>query len=36
MIERALIAARAVWFYLGKLFWPLDVGGIYPHWEVTP
>ena len=35
MIERALIAARAVWFYLGKLFWPLDVGGIYPHWEVT-
>ena len=36
MIERGLIAARALWFYLGKLFWPLDVGGIYPHWEVTP
>ena len=35
VIERVLIAARALWFYLGKLFWPLDLGGIYPHWEVA-
>ena len=35
LIERGLIAARALWFYLGKLFWPLDLGGIYAHWEVT-
>ena len=34
LIERALIAARAFWFYIGKLFWPLDLAGIYPHWEV--
>ena len=34
LIERALIAARALWFYVGKLFWPLDLAGIYPHWEV--
>ena len=34
LIERALIAARAFWFYVGKLFSPLDLAGIYPHWEV--
>ena len=34
LIERALIAARAFWFYVGKLFWPLDLAGIYPQWEV--
>ena len=34
VIERVLIAARAVWFYLGKLLWPVDLGLIYPHWEV--
>ena len=32
--SRVLIAARAFWFYVGKLFWPLDLAGIYPHWEV--
>ena len=34
LIERALIAARAVWFYVGKLFWPVNLGSVYPHWEV--
>ena len=34
LIERALIAARSFWFYVGKLFWPVDLAGIYPHWEV--
>ena len=34
LIERALIAARAFWLYVGKLFWPLDLAGIYPQWEV--
>ena len=34
LLERTLIAARAVWFYVGKLFWPLETGLIYPHWEV--
>ena len=34
LLERTLIAARAVWFYAGKIFWPVNVGLIYPHWEV--
>ena len=24
LIERALIAGRVIWFYLGKLFWPAN------------
>ena len=34
MAERVLIAARALWFYAGKLVWPADLAGIYPLWEV--
>lgn len=33
--ERVLIAARALWFYVGKLLLPLDLAVIYPHWEVS-
>lgn len=33
--ERALVAARAVWFYLGKLLWPVDLTFIYPRWTVS-
>lgn len=33
-VERLLIAARAVWFYLGKLLWPADLAFIYPRWNV--
>ena len=32
--ERVLIAARALWFYVGKLLWPTDLAVIYPLWEV--
>jgi protein O-mannosyl-transferase len=35
-IERILIAGRAVWFYLGKLFWPSNLTFIYPRWMVSP
>ena len=35
LLERVLIAARALWFYLGKIYWPLDLGYVYPHWEVS-
>src|SRR5205814_911266 len=31
-IERILIASHAVWFYLGKLFWPSKLTFIYPKW----
>ena len=33
-VERLLIAARALWFYAGKLLWPAELIVIYPHWEV--
>ena len=32
--ERLLIAARAVWFYVGKLAWPADLAVIYSRWDV--
>jgi Flp pilus assembly protein TadD len=33
-LERLLIASRAVWFYLGKLFWPAKLTFIYPQWQI--
>ena len=33
-VERMLIAARALWFYAGKLLWPADLAVIYPLWDV--
>lgn len=35
LIERCLIAGRDIWFYLGKLFWPLDLIFMYPRWQVS-
>ena len=34
-LERTLIASRAIWFYLGKLFWPVHLAFIYPRWEIS-
>ena len=34
IIERVLIAAHALWFYAGKLLWPVGLAVIYPHWDV--
>ena len=33
-LERLLVAGRAPWFYLGKLFWPSPLLFIYPRWNV--
>jgi protein O-mannosyl-transferase len=35
LIQRGLIAGRVIWFYLGKLFWPVDLIFIYPRWQVS-
>ncbi len=35
MVERVLVAARAFWFYLGKLIWPLDLSFSYPRWAIS-
>ena len=32
--ERTLIAARALWFYAGKLLWPSGLAVIYPLWDI--
>ena len=34
-LERILIAGKAIWFYLGKLFWPTKLIFIYPRWETS-
>ena len=33
LLERGLIAAHALAFYVGKLLWPTGLTGIYPRWE---
>ena len=35
-VERILVASRAVWFYLSKIFWPSDLTFIYPRWNISP
>ena len=35
LVERCLIAGRAVWFLLWKLFWPTQLTFIYPRWEIN-
>ena len=34
LTERMLIAARALWFYAGKLLWPTNLAVIYPRWDI--
>jgi tetratricopeptide (TPR) repeat protein len=35
LVERFLVAGRAVWFYFGKLLWPANLMFMYPRWEVS-
>jgi tetratricopeptide (TPR) repeat protein len=35
LIERCLLAGRAIWFYLAKLVWPVDLTFIYPRWTIS-
>jgi tetratricopeptide (TPR) repeat protein len=31
---RILVAGRALWFYAGKLAWPVQLTFVYPRWEI--
>jgi Flp pilus assembly protein TadD len=35
-LQRALLAGRALAFYLGKLFWPAELTFLYPRWIIDP
>jgi tetratricopeptide (TPR) repeat protein len=35
-LERILIASHAVWFYAGKLLWPVNLMFSYPRWTIDP
>jgi tetratricopeptide (TPR) repeat protein len=35
VMERVLVASRAVWFYAGKLFWPANLTFSYPLWKIN-
>lgn len=35
LLERILLANRALWFYVGKLLWPANLSFSYPRWEVS-
>ncbi len=34
VVDRLLIAGRAVWFYAGKLAWPYPLMFFYPRWTI--
>lgn len=34
LVERGLVAGRALWHYLGKLLWPQPLIFIYPRWRI--
>ena len=35
MMERILVAGRAIWFYIIKLFWPANLCISYPKWKIS-
>ena len=35
LVDRCLIAGRAFWFQLSKLFWPSNLMFVYPRWDIN-
>jgi tetratricopeptide (TPR) repeat protein len=35
LVERVLLASRALWFYAGKLLWPANLTFSYPRWTIS-
>jgi tetratricopeptide (TPR) repeat protein len=33
LADRCLIAGKALWFYVGKIFWPHPLSFVYPKWR---
>lgn len=33
-LQRGLVAGRVIWFYLGKLVWPVNLAFFYPRWTI--
>ena len=33
-LQRCLLAGRVLWFYFGKLLWPVDLSFVYPRWTI--
>ncbi|MEO6876293.1 MAG: tetratricopeptide repeat protein [Opitutaceae bacterium] len=33
-LQRCLLAGHVLWFYLGKLLWPVDLSFVYPRWSI--
>lgn len=36
LLERIIVASRAIWFYAGKLLWPVNLTFSYPKWPIHP
>jgi tetratricopeptide (TPR) repeat protein len=36
LADQLLIAGRALWFYMWKLFWPTNLTFSYPRWHIDP
>lgn len=34
-LDRINIAGRALWFYAGKVLWPMNLTTVYPRWDVA-
>jgi protein O-mannosyl-transferase len=36
LADKLLIGGRDLWFYLWKLFWPMNLTFSYPRWQINP